>query len=88
LGILVNEYLFDFVPGLHGIPAIIGNGLIPFSLIFLGCAGFYILIKHRYFGTTNEAVQAIFVLILFVFLILTTTGIWFRGPGMKLIWPF
>jgi hypothetical protein len=88
MGIVVNEYLFDVVIGLHGVPAIIGNGLIPFALIFLGCSGFYILIKHRYSATNNEAVQALFVLILFVFLILTITGIWFRGPGMKLTWPF
>jgi len=88
MGILVNEYFFDFVTRLHGIPAIIGNGLIPFALIFLGCAGFYVLIKHRYSATKSEAIQALFVLILFVFLILTITGIWFRGPGMKLTWPF
>jgi quinol-cytochrome oxidoreductase complex cytochrome b subunit len=88
MGIVVNEYLFDVVIGLHGVPAIIGNGLIPFALIFFGAAGFYILIKHRYSATNNEAVQALFVLILFVFLILTITGIWFRGPGMKLTWPF
>ena len=88
MGILADEFLIDFVARLHGVPAIIGNGVIPFALIFLGCAGFYILIKHRYSATTSEVVQAIFVLILFVFLIFTITGIWFRGPGMKLTWPF
>ena len=88
MGIVVNQYIFDFVTGLHGVSAIIGNGLIPFALIFFGAAGFYILIKHRYSATNNEAVQALFVLFLFVFLILTITGIWFRGPGMKLTWPF
>jgi quinol-cytochrome oxidoreductase complex cytochrome b subunit len=88
IGILVDEYLIDFIGGLHGVPAIIGNGLIPFALIFFGCAGFYILIKHRYSATNNDAAQALFVLILVVFLILTITGIWFRGTGMKLTWPF
>jgi quinol-cytochrome oxidoreductase complex cytochrome b subunit len=88
MGILLNGYLFDSVGVLHGVPAIIGNGLIPFALIFFGAAGFYILIKHRYSATKNETVQALFVLILFAFLILTITGIWFRGPGMKLTWPF
>ncbi|MEJ2658604.1 MAG: cytochrome b N-terminal domain-containing protein, partial [Desulfobacterales bacterium] len=34
-GILVNEYLIDFAGGLHGVPAVIGNGLIPFALICL-----------------------------------------------------
>jgi len=88
MGILVNEYFITFVTRLHGVPTFIGSGLIPFLLISLGCSGFYILIKHRYSATNNEAIQALFVLILFVFLILTITGIWFRGPGMKLTWPF
>ncbi|MGB6012480.1 MAG: cytochrome b N-terminal domain-containing protein [Desulfobacterales bacterium] len=88
MGILVNEYLFDFVTGLQDFPAIIGNGLIPFALIFFGCAGFYIIIKHRYSATNNEAVQALFVFILVIFLVLTVTGTWFRGPGMKLTLPF
>jgi quinol-cytochrome oxidoreductase complex cytochrome b subunit len=88
IGILVDEHLIGFVGGLNGVPAFFGNGLIPFALIFFGCAGFYILIKYRYSATNNEAIQALFVLILVVFLILTITGIWFRGPGMKLTWPW
>jgi quinol-cytochrome oxidoreductase complex cytochrome b subunit len=88
MGILVNNYLFNVVGGLHGVPTVIGNGLIPFALIFFGCAGFYVLIRHRYSATNNEAIQSLFVVILFVFLILTITGIWFRGQGMKLILPF
>jgi quinol-cytochrome oxidoreductase complex cytochrome b subunit len=88
MGILANEYLIDFAVGLSGIPTFFGNGLIPFAFIFFGCAGFYILIKYRYSATNNEAIQALFVFILVVFLILTITGIWFRGPGMKLTWPF
>ena len=88
IGILTDEYFMDLATGLNGIPSFIGNGLIPFAFIFCACAGFYIFIKHRYSATNNEAVQALFVLILSVFLILTITGIWFRGPGMALTWPF
>ena len=88
MGILADEYLMDFAVGLSGIPTFFGNGLIPFASIFFGCAGFYILIKHRYSATNNEATQALFVFILVVFLILTVTGTWFRGPGMKLTWPW
>jgi len=86
MGILADEYLIDFAVGLNGIPNFFGNGLIPFAFIFCGCIGFYILIKHRYSATNNEAIQALFVFILVIFLILTVTGTWFRGPGMKLAW--
>ena len=88
IGILADKYLFDFAVGLSGIPNFFGNGLIPFAFIFCGCVGFYLLIKHRYSATNNEAIQTLFVFILVIFLILTVTGTWFRGPGMKLVWPW
>lgn len=88
MGILADEYLIDFTLGLSGIPNFFGNGLIPFAFILCGCVGFYILIKHRYSATNNEAIQALFVFILVIFLILTVTGTWFRGPGMKLALPW
>jgi len=87
MGILADEYLIDLAVGSGEIPNFFGNGFIPFVFIFCGCAGFYILMKHRYSATNNEAIQALFVFILVIFLILTVTGTWFRGPGMKLVWP-
>ena len=87
MGILADEYLIDFAAGPGEIPNFFGNGFIPFAFILCGCAGFYILMKHRYSATNNEAIQALFVFILVIFLILTVTGAWFRGPGMKLAWP-
>jgi quinol-cytochrome oxidoreductase complex cytochrome b subunit len=87
LGILADEYIIDFATWMQGVPASISNGLIPFALVLAAIAGFYILIKRRYSVTNNEAIQTIFVLFLTVFLILTVTGIWFRGTGMRLIWP-
>ena len=36
----------------------------------------------------NEKVQMVFVFLLTVFMMLTITGIWFRGSGMKLVWPW
>ena len=87
LGILVDEYIIDFATWMHGVPAFISNGLIPFAVVLAAIAGFYIIIKRRYSVTNNEAIQAIFVLFLTAFLILTVTGIWFRGKGMRLIWP-
>ncbi len=88
MGILANEYLIDFAAWLHGVPASISNGLIPFLIISAGGAGFYVMIKRKYSATNNEAIQALFVLFLVAFLILTLTGIWFRGTGMRLMLPF
>jgi quinol-cytochrome oxidoreductase complex cytochrome b subunit len=88
VGILADAYLIDVAEWMPGLPAVIGNGLIPFAVIFAAGVGFYIFIKRKYAATNNEIIQAVFVLILVVFLILTVTGVWFRGTGMALSWPF
>ncbi|UCD31232.1 MAG: cytochrome b N-terminal domain-containing protein [Desulfobacterales bacterium] len=87
-GILTDEYLVDLAAWMQGVPAFISNGLIPFVVVLAGSIGFYILIKRKYSATNNEAIQALFVLFLASFIILTATGIWLRGMGMKLMLPF
>ncbi len=88
VGILADEYLIDVAVWMPGLTAVIGNGLIPFACMFAAVVGFYIFIRRKHAATNNEAIQAVFVLILVAFLILTVTGVWFRGSGMALSWPF
>ena len=87
-GILTDEYMIDLTAWMQGVPPSISNGLIPFMIILAGSIGFYVLIKRKYSATNNEAIQTLFVLFLVSFIILTATGIWFRGIGMKLVLPF
>ena len=83
-GIIFSEYVFD-LSGLHGsIPPIISNGLIPIIIILGILFGFNKIIISKYSTDKNESVQALFVFILVSFIILTLTGIIFRGPGMAL----
>jgi quinol-cytochrome oxidoreductase complex cytochrome b subunit len=87
LGIIADEFLIDFTAWLPGAPTVISNGLLPAGLALAGIIGFYVLMK-RYFGANNnEAIQAVFVLLVTVFVILTFACIWFRGSGMALTWP-
>ena len=86
-GVAANEYLLDFTALLPGFPDAVGNGLIPFVLCLLVLSGFYAIIKKKYSASKQEMVQAIFVFLLTSFVVLTITGIWFRGAGMKLVWP-
>jgi len=87
LGILLDEYVFQFASWIPGIPAAVASGLIPFGIFLAGAAGFYVLMKSRYALTRNETTQTIFILLLVGFIVLTACGIWFRGEGMKLVWP-
>jgi uncharacterized membrane protein len=62
--------------------------LFPALVTLAVIAGFYGLMKRKYNATRNETVQAVFVLLLFAFIVLTITTVWFRGKGMALTWPW
>jgi hypothetical protein len=79
--VLMDEYLLP-----AGIPGFVSSGLLPFSLLLLVCAGFYMLLRRVPGANKNEAVQALFTLLATAFVVLTVIGIWFRGTGMQLMW--
>jgi len=87
LGIIADEFFIDFAASAPGMPPLLTNGLLPATLALAVVLGFYGLIKKNYGATNNEAIQAVFTLLLSAFIILTITGIWFRGSGMALVWP-
>jgi quinol-cytochrome oxidoreductase complex cytochrome b subunit len=84
-GILFNEYVLNFEILLAGLPALVSNGIIPL-LILLGLMfGYYRFYLKRYRLNREELVQAIFVFIIAAFIVLTITGIFFRGKDMELM---
>jgi len=85
--VVLDEYLIDFQSWLPGFPPEISNGLVPFVIVLAGVTGFYVFMKGRFDATRAEMAQTIFVLLLTAFIVLTIVGIWFRGAGMKLVWP-
>jgi quinol-cytochrome oxidoreductase complex cytochrome b subunit len=67
-------------------PTLVRNGLLPFLTVAAFCAGFYALVRKVLGSNRNEAVQALFTLLMVSFVTLTLIGTWFRGPGMQLSW--
>jgi hypothetical protein len=67
---------------------LISQGLIPTLLLTAGVLGFYAIIKRRFSATNNEAIQACFVLLITVLVVMTIVGVWFRGAGMALGLPW
>ena len=86
--IIADEFGIDLAARMPAIPPVISNGLVPVTIILAGVIGFYWWTKKKYDATNNEAVQAVFVLLLTAFVILTITCVWFRGAEMKLVWPW
>jgi quinol-cytochrome oxidoreductase complex cytochrome b subunit len=88
IGIIADEFVINFKTWMPGVPTEISNGLIPFALMLIAVIGFYFVMKKRFAATNNEALQAVFVLFVVAFIILTITCIWFRGSAMALMWPW
>jgi quinol-cytochrome oxidoreductase complex cytochrome b subunit len=86
--VLADDLFFDFGVWMPGIPPVVSSGLLPAAIILAVLGGFYALIKRKYTATKNETVQAVLVLLLFAFIILTITTVWFRGASMALTWPW
>lgn len=83
-GILLSEYLLDFRGWMPSLPAVISNGLIPFSGLTAIVAFLTIAIKRRYQPDKSELILFIFTFLMTGYAVLTIVGIWFRGPGMVL----
>jgi quinol-cytochrome oxidoreductase complex cytochrome b subunit len=86
--LVLDEFVVDLGAWLPGVSPAITNGLVPFAVLLTAVTGFYAFVKRRFDASNNEAIQALFILLLFAFLVLTVTGIWFRGAGMALVWPW
>jgi len=87
IAIIADEFVIDFAAWLPGLSAVGSNGILPTVFVLAGIIVFYWLVKNKYSATNNESMQSVFVLLVVAFIILTITGIWFRGKGMALIWP-
>jgi hypothetical protein len=61
---------------------------VPLAIVLLLLLAFYEQMKKGFAATNCETIQATFILLLAAFIVLTVIGIWFRGPGMALMWPW
>ena len=86
--IVLDEFWLDVGAWLPGMPSVVSNGLLPTLVLAAALIGFYVALKRRYAASNNEAIQASFVLLLTALAVLTVTGVWLRGPGMALVWPW
>jgi quinol-cytochrome oxidoreductase complex cytochrome b subunit len=87
-GILFNQYVLNFEIALPVMPAVISNGIIPLVILLFFMAVYYLVYLKRIRLSRAEFVQAVFVFIMVAFIVLTLTGIFFRGKDMELNYPW
>jgi hypothetical protein len=68
--------------------ALVTRGLVPTAAFLAACIAGLRFLRSRFGATRLEAAQGLFVFLATGFAILTVTGIWFRGAGMRMVWPW
>lgn len=86
--VVVDEFLIDWTGWLPTWPTLISNGLVPLAVVVLGLIGLDEVAQR--FGRANreERILFLFIFLLTALVVLTLTGIYFRGEGMHLVWPW
>jgi hypothetical protein len=83
--IVVDEFILQ--PG-AGLPSLIWRGVVPLLVLSAAVVGFRLLLVNRFGASKSEVVQALFILFFGALVVMTIVGVWFRGPGMALTWPW
>jgi quinol-cytochrome oxidoreductase complex cytochrome b subunit len=86
--ILGNEYVLSLPKLYPSLPQAVSNGLFPAGVLALLAMGFFALVRWRFGASRIESVQAVFTLLAVGFVVLTLTGVFFRGAAMRLAWPW
>ncbi len=87
LAVLTDEFLPDLRTLLPRAPELLLDGVLPLALLVAVGAATFALLRHRGFSL-HETVQAFGVAAAAALLVLTVIGIFFRGQGMALVWPW
>jgi len=86
--IVADEFFIKSSSRLAGVAPELKGGLLPTAVILAALAIYGWLLRKKLAASRQETIQALFVLLVVSMLVLTATGIWFRGPAMTLIWPW
>jgi quinol-cytochrome oxidoreductase complex cytochrome b subunit len=84
----LSELLPDPEVMLPGVPPLISTGLLPFLLLTLTLWFFLTYTRRRFSLNRSEMIQSVIVVVVTSYTILTLTGIFLRGEGMNLVWPW
>ena len=86
--VLLDEFLLNWTAWLPTWPALISNGLIPLAILLLPLVLLDEWMVKSFKANTEERVIFVVTFIFIAFVVLTIIGIFFRGPGMSLYWPW
>ena len=86
--IILDEFIVHINTGSFAVSPAVSHGLLPTLLLLVAVIVFYLWVRKRFTATRNESVQAVFVMLMVAFVVMTVACALFRGEGMKLMWPW
>jgi quinol-cytochrome oxidoreductase complex cytochrome b subunit len=86
--VVADEALLVSGGATSGGSALVTRGLLPVATLLAVCVLGFQRLRSRLGATRLEATQALFAFLATAFAVLTLTGVFFRGPGMRLVWPW
>lgn len=86
--VLLDEYVLRWTDWLPSWDTLLSNGLIPLAVILLPLFLLDDWVKKTFHADTEERVLFIAAFLFTAFIVLTLIGIFFRGPGMNLYFPW
>ncbi len=86
--VILDEYVIDFTEMLPTLPTLVSNGLLPLMILLVLFLLYGAVMRSAFRANRDETRQALFVLLVVSFIVLTVIGEVFRGEGMALIWPW
>ena len=84
----VSELLPDPEVILASVPSLVTKGFIPFAILAATLYYFLRQIQRKFTLNRSEIIQAVIIMMIVSYTVLTLTGIFFRGEGMNLMWPW
>jgi quinol-cytochrome oxidoreductase complex cytochrome b subunit len=86
--VVLDEFVLDWAGWLPSWPSLISNGLIPLAVLALGLIGLDEWVRRAFRADKEERILFLFVFLFVALIVLTVIGIFFRGSGMSLYWPW
>jgi quinol-cytochrome oxidoreductase complex cytochrome b subunit len=87
LAVVADDLLLRSMSG-AGTNTIITRGLMPTLLMIGLLIGFYFVLTAKMNYTRAEVVMAGVMIMMVILVVCTVIGFWFRGPEMRLAWPW
>ncbi len=84
----LSELLPDPELLIPSVTSLITKGLVPFAILSVTFYLFLKYIQRKFSLNRSEIIQSVIIIMIVSYTVLTLTGIFFRGEGMNIMWPW